>query len=454
VVNLYRISSFTLLIVIFTFNLSVHPAGVLAEEKVSFIHDIGPILVQHCQSCHGPKTAESNYRLDSFEKLKTAGDYETPPITPGNLDESELFRLITADEDERMPANGESLQESQIALIRTWIEQGAEFDGKDASAALMTQIPRSPYPQPPETYAAPIAITALEFSPTGEQLWTAGFHELLVWNVADGKLVRRVKNVAERTYQLAFSPDGSRLLLCGGSPGVSGEARLVNPESGEEILLLGTSTDLALDAAFRPDGQKVAVAYADNSVIVFDVESGKEDRMIASHGDWVTAVAWSPDGKRLATSSRDKTSKLFDAENGQIVASFGGHGQPVHGVAFNADGKQVFSAGSDNKVKAWNPDDSKEIGVVTEFGGESYKLVSQADHLFSISADHTARQHKLEDRAEVRKFEGHADWILSLAVHSSSGLLATGAFDGNVRIWKLEDGSQVADFVAVPSNAQ
>ena len=68
--NLYRISSFTLLIVVFTFNLSVHPAGVLAEEKVSFIHDIGPILVQHCQSCHGRKTAESNYRLDSFEKLK------------------------------------------------------------------------------------------------------------------------------------------------------------------------------------------------------------------------------------------------------------------------------------------------------------------------------------------------------------------------------------------------
>ena len=89
-----------------------------------------------------------------------------------------------------------------------------------------------------------------------------------------------------------------------------------------------------------------------------------------------------------------------------------------------------------------------------EFGVESYQLVSQANHLFSISADHTARQHKLEDRAEVRKFEGHADWILSLAVHSSSELLATGAFDGNVRIWKLEDGSQVADFVAVPASPQ
>ena len=69
--NLYRISSFTLFIVICTFHLSVYPTRVLAEEKVSFIHDIGPILVQHCQACHGPKTAESNYRLDSFEKLNT-----------------------------------------------------------------------------------------------------------------------------------------------------------------------------------------------------------------------------------------------------------------------------------------------------------------------------------------------------------------------------------------------
>ena len=43
------------------------------SKPVSFIREVAPILVGKCQACHGPKTAESNYRLDSFEAIDAAG---------------------------------------------------------------------------------------------------------------------------------------------------------------------------------------------------------------------------------------------------------------------------------------------------------------------------------------------------------------------------------------------
>src|SRR5829696_8536103 len=70
--------------------------------RVSFVREVAPILVGKCQGCHGSKTAESNYRLDAFKLMMTAGDFGMPPVTANNLDESELHRLITSeDPDER-----------------------------------------------------------------------------------------------------------------------------------------------------------------------------------------------------------------------------------------------------------------------------------------------------------------------------------------------------------------
>ena len=133
--------------------------------RVSFVRDVAPILVGKCQGCHGTKTAESNYRLDTFELMMQAGDFGLPPVTAGSLDESEFHRLIISDDpEERMPNNGDRLTDREIELIDAWIAQGATFDGTDRTAALRTQIPRDlPHPAAPATYSSPLPIVAIAF---------------------------------------------------------------------------------------------------------------------------------------------------------------------------------------------------------------------------------------------------------------------------------------------------
>src|SRR3982751_6916754 len=101
-------------------------ASAADHKPVSFRRDIAPLLIQNCQTCHGPEKAKGNYRLDTFTRLTTPGENKAAPVTPKHADKSELFRLITTtDEDDRMPQKADPLPAAQVQLIKRWIEEGA-----------------------------------------------------------------------------------------------------------------------------------------------------------------------------------------------------------------------------------------------------------------------------------------------------------------------------------------
>jgi WD40 repeat protein len=438
---------------------NICPLAIAADDParpISFVREVAPILVAKCQACHGQKAAESNYRLDSFEALMRPGDFATPPITSGNLEESEIHRLITAqDAEERMPNNGSRLTDGEIQTISNWIVQGAKFDGQDAKAALRTQIPADvPHAAAPTAYPSVIPITAMAFTADGAQLVVGGYHELLVWDAKSGALASRIGNIPQRTFGMAFSPDYSWLAIAGGSPGVSGEVRLV-PWSDElkktaAPKVLATHDDVFFAVAFRPDGMQLAAAGADGLVRVFDVATGAEKLKINSHADWATAVCFSPDGTRIATASRDKTAKVFDAQSGSLLATFSEHSAPVRAVAFQPDGKMVISAGG-NRICLWNPDDGKLAGEMSGFTNEIQALLCQGEAVVAGSADRSVRHFKIADRSLVRAFSEQPAPVLSLAWHGSTNLVGAGCFDGTVTILKLDSEERLPRFVAKPN---
>jgi mono/diheme cytochrome c family protein len=110
------------------------PAG--AAQKVDFAREIQPIFVKHCYSCHGPKSEESGFRLDARERALAGGDYG-PAIVKGKSDKSPLaMRIAGLGDDERMPpeGGGKPLSAEQIALVRAWIDQGADWPDADNAA--------------------------------------------------------------------------------------------------------------------------------------------------------------------------------------------------------------------------------------------------------------------------------------------------------------------------------
>jgi hypothetical protein len=101
---------------------------------VDFNFQVRPILADRCFRCHGPdeKARKGKLRLDTAAGAYAVRDQETGKraIAPGLPEQSEMVRrLTTSDEDDRMPPAASHLTVSadEIAVLRRWIEQGAEY---------------------------------------------------------------------------------------------------------------------------------------------------------------------------------------------------------------------------------------------------------------------------------------------------------------------------------------
>jgi len=430
---------------------SVLRAEETAAQPISFSRDVAPLLVEHCLACHNPRKAEGGYRVDTFASLSAAGDSGLLPLTGEDGDQAELLRRITSGDDfERMPAETDPLDEATIAVLANWIDTGAAFDGKDPILPLQRLIPPPEHPAAPESYPAPLPVTAVAFSPDGSLLYSSGYHEVLVWNL-DGSLARRIGNMGERVYALAVHPDGTTLAVACGKPGREGEVRLVSLTGDTRDTVSSVPVrldDVVLDLAFRPDGGMLAVACADKTVRLLDLASGEVAHAFQSHAEQVTAVSFNSDGSLLASASRDGSAKVFDAASGQLMVSYQGHAGPVRGIALLADGSQAFSTGDDKKLHRWNVTDAKKVADIA-LGGEGFRLASSADAIWLPSADGHLRRISFADNAAEAFSTGEA-WLLCTTLSPDGTLAATGSHDGSIQLSSTADGSPQTSWKAQP----
>ena len=439
---------------LFGLALFASPFIAAANPPLSFTNDIAPIFAQRCLTCHGAAKSKGGYRLDTFDSLLKPGSSKESPITPGEPAHSKLFQLITAaDEDDRMPQKNEPLSAAEISRIQRWIADGAKFDGPDSKAELIAIIPPVEQPEPPTAYLRPIPITALAFSPDGTELAASGYHEITIWSSTNGALLHRIHNVAERTLCLAYQPHGALLAAASGTPGRAGEAKLFDARTGSLFKLLATIADSMLAVAFTPDGSKLAVGGADNAVRIFDVATGKQERIIEQHADWVTSLAFSRSGALLASASRDKSARIYDPKTGEMETSYLGHGDFVFGAAFSADDKRIFSCGRDRKIHIWGAGEEKKEKTheISGFDGDVLRLIVTSNAVFSCSLDGSARQHTVAKTPElVRTFRSDGEAVYALALDERSQKLATGSFNGKVRVWDVSNGQNLLTFTAIP----
>jgi hypothetical protein len=100
-------------------------AAASSLPKVDFSREILPILSDNCFYCHGPDPShrKADLRIDTQE-----GAYEV--VVPGRSDESDLIaRILAEDLEDRMPPlkTHKVLTPEQIALLKRWIDEGAEW---------------------------------------------------------------------------------------------------------------------------------------------------------------------------------------------------------------------------------------------------------------------------------------------------------------------------------------
>ncbi len=107
--------------------------------KVDYARDIQPMLAQSCYGCHGPNKTSASLRVDSVASLLRGGR-SGPAIVPGKAVESLLVKK--SDEDDPTPHKGRVFPADQLALLKKWINQGAQT-GEQRSEKTAVTTPKT-----------------------------------------------------------------------------------------------------------------------------------------------------------------------------------------------------------------------------------------------------------------------------------------------------------------------
>jgi mono/diheme cytochrome c family protein len=82
------------------------------------------ILAENCLACHG-QARMSGLDLRTREGMLSGGK-RGPAVVPGKASESLLYKAIAQEGDLRMPPGKQSLDQAKLALVREWIDAGAQ----------------------------------------------------------------------------------------------------------------------------------------------------------------------------------------------------------------------------------------------------------------------------------------------------------------------------------------
>ena len=147
----------------------------LAEEIPDPFPPARALLETRCLSCHQPEKDKGDLILSTRDSMLKGGA-TGEAIVPGNADASLLVERVCLDEDDDdiMPPKGAPLDETEIALLKTWINEGAKWpDGITFSPRPKTALPDWDAPPDPE-------IAAIEVFPKNVTLETAAdFHRVI-----------------------------------------------------------------------------------------------------------------------------------------------------------------------------------------------------------------------------------------------------------------------------------
>jgi len=261
------------------------------------------------------------------------------------------------------------------------------------------------------------------FSPAGNLLAATSERRMVtLYDLDSGResILWRAPDQSEWDVRdLAFSQDGSRLVVYAGS----------NPEGGDAVWVVNVSSSQSGSpypagcshhayehfgaARLSPDNRRLYLSRSDYlnhrySIQCIDLGTGKELWQTLwqtgpQTGMGLTTLEVSPDGRVLASGAGfiDTTIHIWDAETGKPLKPLPltGHTGCIYDLAFSRDGRHLVSAALDQTIRFWDTSAWTETQVL----------------------------------------RGHTDEVWSIAISEPTQLVASVSKDGNLNLWRMDD---------------
>lgn len=293
-----------------------------------------------------------------------------------------------------------------------------------------------------DSYVAPELDRLPVFSPDGTRLATPGVSQTpLLWDSTDGRLLATLDPTpADRisgVWPVAFSRDGTRLLTASDY----GPVRLWNGMDGTPIATIEGRG--YVPPSFSPDGKRV-LTCGGHQAWLWDATGGGLLATLSRHNLSLEFVAFSPTGTRILTYD-DMQAILWDGHDGHFVAALGEWGQigsSPQSAVFSRDDARLATIRLFDHAELWDGQDGSFVTDLADVFDKTYSATFSPDGTRLVTAHHS-RAPQLRDARTgepIAPLEGYGWWEFS---HDGTRLVSS-VGRTTLRLWESRDGRPIA----------
>jgi WD40 repeat protein/tRNA A-37 threonylcarbamoyl transferase component Bud32 len=230
----------------------------------------------------------------------------------------------------------------------------------------------------------------------------------------------------------------------------------------QDLMTLSGPAALGTQAAFSPDSRLLLTAGFTNIISIWDLASGEAIGTLRGHRGCASLTSFSLDGTRLCTYNWqpiDRTARIWDMQQQRMLFAPLVHPAAINAAELSRDGRWLATGGADGKVRIFDVMTGADTGlsnhygdgiIAVEFSPDGRRLAyAGGTRGWTRSQDTTIRIWDLAT-GETLRLEGHAQAVFGLAWSPDARLLVSCGFDGRIKAWDPDSGTELPPFFASP----
>jgi len=431
-----------------------------ARGDVTYQDAVRPLFLNSCLNCHNADKRKAGLDLSTYEATMDGSD-NGKVVDTTDAEKSLLLKVLTHTEEPYMPQGGDKLPDSQIAIIRQWIEAsapekaGGTVAKKNAAPAVsvvaVEQKPLGPPAMPRDGILEPVvhtrragAVPSIAASPWAPLVALAAQKQVLLYNTDTMRLLGVLPFPEGFPAIVRFSHNGSLLIAGGGIGAKLGHVVIWDVITGRRIAEVGDEFDTVLAADISPDQSLVALGGPSRLVKIFTAGDGKMVCKMKKHTDWVTAISFTQDGKQILSGDRAGGLEVWDCQ-GHELQGVSAHTAAITGIVCR--GNLAATSSEDGTVKLWDLAEAKQLKSWQAHPGGVRSIAFTPDgRILTCGRDRLVRLWDASGTM-VRQYSPLSD--VAMQAVPAGGKIIAADWRGLVRVWTPE-GKRVGDLDSNP----